>query len=72
VKLIALAALGIAAFVAIWVFVVAPSERRHHERKLAAIQKQIEKRQSAEREEEYTHPDADASGRSEHQKGESG
>jgi hypothetical protein len=71
VKLIALAALGLAS-VAIWVFVVLPAERRYHERKLAAIQRQIEKRQSAQREEENTPPDADRQGRPEHQKGESG
>jgi len=58
-KLIALAALVIAAFVAVWVFVVIPSERRHHERKLAAIQKQIEKREAAKQEEKYTPPDGD-------------
>ena len=41
---IAIAVLG--AFLAIWVFFVVPAERRHHERKLAVLQKQIEKRQA--------------------------
>jgi len=58
-KLIAFAALVIAAFVAIWFFVVIPSERRHHERKLAALQKQIEKREAAQQAEKYEPPDAD-------------
>jgi hypothetical protein len=42
---IAIAVLG--AFLAIWFFVVVPAERRHHERKLAALQRQIEKREAA-------------------------
>ena len=58
-KLIAFAGLVIAAFVAIWIFVVVPSERRHHERKLAALQKQIEKREAAQQAEKYEPPDAD-------------
>ena len=33
----------LAAFLAIWIFVVVPAERRHHERKLEVLQKQIEK-----------------------------
>jgi uncharacterized membrane protein len=37
----------LAAFLAIWVFVVVPAERRHHERKLEALQKRIEKRQAS-------------------------
>lgn len=44
----ALAAL--AAFVAIWFFVVVPSEKRHHERKLAIIRERMEKRRAAESE----------------------
>lgn len=44
-KLLLIAGALLAAFVAIWFFVVVPSERRHHERKLEAIRKQIEKRQ---------------------------
>jgi hypothetical protein len=58
-KLIAFAGLVIAAFVAIWIFVVIPSERQHHDRKLAALQKQIEKRESAQQAEKYEPPDAD-------------
>lgn len=38
-------------FVVIWVFVVAPSERRHHERKLEIVQKRLSRRQEALREE---------------------
>lgn len=40
------AMIGLGAFVAIWIFVVIPAERRHHERKLEIIQRQIEKRRS--------------------------
>lgn len=36
------AILGIGAFVAIWMLFVAPSERRHHVRKLEMLQKKIE------------------------------
>lgn len=42
----ALAAL--AAFVAIWFFVVVPAEKRHHERKLAIIRERLEKRRAAD------------------------
>lgn len=58
-KLVALALLALIAFVVVWIFVVAPAERRHHERKLAAIQKRIEKRESARQEGE---PDQDNGG----------
>jgi uncharacterized membrane protein YciS (DUF1049 family) len=58
-KLIAFAGLVIAAFVAIWFFVVIPSERQQHERKLAALQKQIEKREAAQQAEKYESPDSD-------------
>ena len=34
----------ICVFVVIWIFVVAPSERRHHERKLALVQKRLDRR----------------------------
>lgn len=44
-KLPLIAGALLAAFIAIWFFVVVPSERKHHERKLEAIRKQIEKRQ---------------------------
>lgn len=43
----ALAAL--AAFVVIWFFVVVPSEKRHHERKLRIIREQLEKRRTADK-----------------------
>ena len=46
-KLIYIAIMALAAFIAIWVFFVVPAERKHHERKLEAIRKQIEKRESA-------------------------
>jgi hypothetical protein len=46
-KLIYLAMLALGAFVAIWILVVVPAERRHHERKLENIRKQLEKRQVA-------------------------
>ena len=44
-KLIYLAIIALGAFVAIWVFFVVPAERRHHERKLEMVRKQIEKRE---------------------------
>jgi hypothetical protein len=40
----------LAAFLAIWIFVVVPAERRHHERKLEVLRKQIEKRQASKAE----------------------
>lgn len=42
----------LAAFLAIWVFVVVPAERRHHERKLEVLQKRIEKRASSHTDEQ--------------------
>ena len=45
-KLIYLAIIALGAFVAIWVFFVVPAERRHHERKLEMVRKQIEKREA--------------------------
>jgi predicted MFS family arabinose efflux permease len=39
------------AFVAIWMFFVAPAERRHHERKLELLQKKIEQRQASNNQE---------------------
>lgn len=38
--------IGLGLFLAVWTFIVIPSERRHHERKLEIIRRQIEKRQS--------------------------
>jgi hypothetical protein len=46
VKLFYIAIALLAAFVAIWIFVVAPAERRRHERKLAALQKQIRQKEA--------------------------
>ena len=40
------AILVLAAFIAIWIFVVVPAEKRHHERKLASLRDRIEKRES--------------------------
>ncbi len=44
-KLIYMAMLALAAFIAIWFFVVVPSERKHHERKLRALRTRIERRE---------------------------
>ena len=49
-KLFYLAIAVLVAFLAIWLFVVVPAERRHHARKLAALQRQIEKREAARHE----------------------
>lgn len=45
-KIISLALLVLVAFLVVWFLFVVPAERRHHERKLAIVKKQIEKRQS--------------------------
>lgn len=45
--LIAIATLG--AFIAVWIFLVLPAERRHHDRKLEMIRKRIEQRELASR-----------------------
>ena len=42
-KLIYIAIIVLGAFIAVWVLLVAPAERRHHERKLKALQRQIKK-----------------------------
>ena len=39
------AILILAVFIAIWIFVVVPAEKRHHERKLESLRARIEKRQ---------------------------
>jgi hypothetical protein len=44
-NLITWAILILAVFIAIWVFVVVPAEKRHHERKLESLRSRIEKRQ---------------------------
>jgi predicted MFS family arabinose efflux permease len=46
-KMIFFAVAALAAFVAIWVFVVIPAERRQHERKLENVRKRIELREAA-------------------------
>ena len=59
-NLLYIALLVLGAFVAIWMFVVVPSERKHHERKLESIRKQIEKRQVANEEsQKYAAPNTD-------------
>lgn len=56
-KLIYIAIIALGAFVAIWIFFVVPAERRHHERKLESLRKQIEKRESTRAgEEKYSAP----------------
>ena len=58
-RLMAYAAIALAVFVAIWFFVVIPAERKHHERKLEAVRKRIEKREAARQEEKAPEPDSD-------------
>jgi len=45
VNIIYIAILILAAFIAIWIFVVVPAEKRHHERKLKMIKKKIAERE---------------------------
>jgi archaellum biogenesis protein FlaJ (TadC family) len=45
-KLLYLALLALASFVAIWIFFVMPAERKHHERKLEIVRKKIEMREA--------------------------
>lgn len=45
-RLIYIALVVLAVFVAVWMMIVAPAERRHHERKLDALQKRIEARET--------------------------
>jgi hypothetical protein len=45
-KLLFISAAVWAAFFAIWIFFVVPTERRHHERKLAMIRKRIKERET--------------------------
>ena len=60
-KLIYIAILALGAFVAVWILFVVPSERKHHERKLEALRKQIEKRESVLQEDEkYAAPESGA------------
>lgn len=60
-KLLLLSVGVLVAFVAVWFFLVVPAERRHHERKLEMLQKRIEKRQSADREEDADSEEASGS-----------
>ena len=53
------AILVLAVFIAVWIFIVVPAEKRHHERKLASLRDRIEKRESRRPDEEST--DADRS-----------
>ena len=58
-RLMAYAAIALALFVAIWFFVVAPAERKYHERKLEAVRKRIEKREAAKQEDAPARQDSD-------------
>ena len=58
-RLMVYAGIALAAFIAIWFFIVAPAERKHHERKLEAVRKRIEKREAAEQEDKYADPGSD-------------
>jgi len=49
-NLIYIAMLALGAFVAIWMFFVVPAERKHHERKMEALRKKIEKREASSQE----------------------
>jgi cell division protein FtsL len=58
VKLLYFAIIALVAFVAFWVLVVVPAERRHHERKLEALRKRIEKRETRlDEDDRYGAPD---------------
>jgi len=58
-KLIYIAMLALGAFVAIWMFFVVPAERKHHERKMEALRKKIEKREALRQQNrKYAVPDA--------------
>ena len=48
-RLITIALVVIAAFIAVWMMIVVPAERRHHERKLESLRRRIEARQSGDR-----------------------
>ena len=58
-RLMLYAAIALAVFVAIWFFIVVPAERKHHERKLEAVRKRIEKREAARQEESGPEPGSD-------------
>lgn len=46
-KLVSIAALVLLALAAIWILVIAPAEKRDHERRMALIRKKLEQRTSA-------------------------
>lgn len=58
-RLMVYAVIALAVFIAIWFFVVVPAERKHHERKLDAVRKRIEKREAAKEEDKYSEPRSD-------------
>tara|TARA_Y100001934_G_C11835269_1_gene532510 strand:- start:171 stop:389 length:219 start_codon:yes stop_codon:yes gene_type:complete len=59
-NVIYIALLALAAFVAIWIFFVAPAERRHHERKLESLRTRIGKHQAAKQTgDKYAAPDGE-------------
>lgn len=67
-KLIYIAMLALGAFVAIWMFFVVPAERKHHDRKLEALRKKIEKREtSKEEEQKFAVPGTDGKSSDSHQ-----
>ena len=45
-RLIIIALLVLAVFIAVWMLIVVPAERRHHERKLESLRRRIEARAS--------------------------
>ena len=47
-RLIVIALLVLAIFVAVWMLVVVPAERRHHDRKLESLRRRIEARASGD------------------------
>lgn len=55
-KLIYMAIIALVVFVAIWILFVVPAERRHHERKLEAVRKRIEKREALREEQKDSDP----------------
>ena len=60
-RLMAYAAIALAIFIAVWFFIVVPAERKHHERKLEAVRKRLEKREAAKQEDKYAEPGSDRS-----------
>lgn len=58
-RLMVYAVIALVVFIAIWFFVVVPAERKHHERKLDAVRKRIEKREAAKEEDKYSETRSD-------------